>query len=75
MAKAVVTDRTLNGLFESLQSIFVFTEQSHSLAKYQSLDDIILLWTVYCRIATLFSLVVGITSPPTPDSFTWLFMP
>lgn len=70
MAKAVVTDRTLNGLFESLQSIFVFTEQSHSLAKYQSLDDIILPWTVYCWIATLFSLVVGIASPPTPDSFT-----
>lgn len=50
MAEDVISDRALNGLSELLQITSAFTEQSRSLTKYRSLDDIILPWIVYCRI-------------------------
>ncbi|ODN94802.1 hypothetical protein L198_04948 [Cryptococcus wingfieldii CBS 7118] len=50
MGKAVTSDRALNGLAELLQSTSAFAEQSRSATKYRSMDDIILPWSVFCRI-------------------------
>ncbi|ODO09583.1 hypothetical protein I350_03187 [Cryptococcus amylolentus CBS 6273] len=52
MGKAVTSGRTWNRSAELLQSTsaFAVAEQSRSATKYRSMDDIILPWSVFCRI-------------------------